>query len=246
VVHHPTRPEVARVVNAVVAYAERTSATILAEGIETEAHLASALAMGARVGQGWLFGRGRRLRRLPAPPREPLAFVPAPQTAAPSGRADARTPFQIVSARRPTNRSTREMLLPISRYLEAKATDRTEPPVLLASFQDSRHVTPAAARRYAGIAGTAALVATLAPDLDHKHIPGVRTVALPADDPLRAEWNVIVVGPHFAGALVARDLDGSDPDGSRSARTFEYALSYDRGLVLDAARSLLHRITRTG
>ncbi|GII21008.1 sensor domain-containing phosphodiesterase [Planosporangium mesophilum] len=241
-VHHPHRPEVARVVNAVVAYAERTGATILAEGIETEEHLATARSMGARVGQGWYFGRAQRLRQPPPPPRDPLAFVPAPETAAPASRAEARTPFEIVSARRPTSLSTKRMLLPISQYLEAKATDRTEPPVLLSCFQEGRHLTPATVRRYTDIADTAALVAVLATDVDEEPIQGVRGAQLTYDDPLRGEWNVIVVGPHFTGALVARDLGDSGPE---MARRFEYALTYDRGLVLAAARSLLHWVVRT-
>ncbi|WP_345301113.1 DICT sensory domain-containing protein [Dactylosporangium matsuzakiense] len=70
----------------------------------------------------------------------------------------------------------------------------------------------------------------------------VRGIALAADDPLRGEWNVIVVGPHFAGALVARDLADTGPD---MHRRFTYALTYDRGLVLDAARALLQWIVPT-
>jgi hypothetical protein len=233
---------VARVVNAVVAYAERTGATIIAEGIETEEHLATARGMGARVGQGWFFGRAQRLRQPPPPPRHPLAFVPAPETAAPASRAEARTPFEIVSARRPTSLSTKRMLLPISQYLEAKATDRTEPPVLLACLQEGRHLTPATVRRYTTIADTAALVAILATDVGEEPIPGVRGTTLAYDDPLRGEWNVIVVGPHFTGALVARDLGDTGPE---MGRRFEYALTYDRRLVLAAARSLLHWVVRT-
>jgi EAL domain-containing protein (putative c-di-GMP-specific phosphodiesterase class I) len=242
-VHNPDRPEVARVINAVVAYAERTGATILAEGIETEEHLGTALSMGATVGQGWLFGRGRPLRRSSAPPPfRPLGFVPAPETAPPASRAEARTPFQIVADRRPTSVSTKRMLLPISKYLEGKATDRTEPPVLLACFQDGRHLTPSTVRRYADIADTAALVAALAAGIGAEPVPGVRGAELEPGDPLCGEWNVIVVGPHFAGALVARDLGGTGPD---QERRFEYALTYNRGLVLAAARSLLHWVVRT-
>ena len=80
-IHQPDRPEVARVVNAVVAYAEQTGATILAEGIETEEHVATARGMGATLGQGWLFGRGDPLPRAVRAPRTPVRFVPAPQTA---------------------------------------------------------------------------------------------------------------------------------------------------------------------
>jgi hypothetical protein len=233
---------VACVINAVVAYAERTGATILAEGIETEEHLATARGMGARIGQGWLFGRGEPLRHSPAPSRAPLPFVPAPETAAPTTRSAVRTPFQIVSARRPTSISSKRMLLPISRYLETKATERIEPPVLLACFQQGRYLTPATVSRYADIANTAALVATLATDLEEEPIPGVRGARLAPDDRLRGEWNVIVVGPHFAGALVGLDLGDGGPD---MARRFEYALTFDRGLVLAAARSLLHRVVGT-
>lgn len=241
-VQHPNRPEVARVVNAVVAYAERSGATILAEGIETAQHLDTARSMGAALGQGWLFGRGEELHHSPPAPGEPLAFVPAPQTAAPASRAEARTPFQIVAAARRTSVATKRMLMPFSRYLESKATDRTEPPVLLACFQEGRFLTPRVVHRYTDIADTAALVAAIATDVDDETIPGVRGARLAPDDPLRGEWNVIVVGPHFAGAMLARDMGDGGYDMSRR---FEYVLTYDRGLVLDAARSLMHWIVRT-
>ena len=47
------------------------------------------------------------------------------------------------------------------------------------------------------------------------------------------------VGPQFVGALVARDLGDSGPEPDRR---FAYALTYDRELVLAAARTLLHWI----
>ncbi|MFI5908447.1 EAL domain-containing protein [Dactylosporangium sp. NPDC051541] len=54
---NPASPHT-RTVSAVVrAEAARTGAAIVAEGIETEADLGTARALGARWGQGWLFGR---------------------------------------------------------------------------------------------------------------------------------------------------------------------------------------------
>ena len=49
--------DAARVMSAVAAHAERTGAVVLAEGIETEEHRVTALALGATYGQGWLFGQ---------------------------------------------------------------------------------------------------------------------------------------------------------------------------------------------
>jgi DICT domain-containing protein len=134
------------------------------------------------------------------------------------------------------------MLMPLSRYLEEKALDAVEPPILLGCFQEARFFTAATARRYAAAAQTAALVAALGTELPSRPVPGVRGAAIAGDDPLRGEWNVVVVGPHFAGALVARDLADDGPD---TDRRFTYALTYDRGLVLEAARALLHWIVPT-
>jgi hypothetical protein len=51
---------------------------------------------------------------------------------------------------------------------------------------------------------------------------------------------VAVVGDHYAGALIARDLGDSGPDRDRR---FSFALTHDHDTVLAAARSLLERVT---
>jgi DICT domain-containing protein len=48
-----------------------------------------------------------------------------------------------------------------------------------------------------------------------------------------------VVSPHFAGAFVARDLGDEGDDGDRR---FEFFLTYERELVVRAARALMARI----
>jgi diguanylate cyclase (GGDEF)-like protein/PAS domain S-box-containing protein len=53
------------------------------------------------------------------------------------------------------------------------------------------------------------------------------------------EWDIVVLGPHFAAALVARDLGDTGPERSRR---FEYAITHDRDLVIAAADSLMARI----
>ncbi|WP_232323887.1 sensor domain-containing phosphodiesterase [Catenuloplanes japonicus] len=236
--HNPHRAEVAHVVNAAIAYAERTGAVILAEGIETEEHLEMARTMGATLGQGLLFGAPAPL---PSPPSVCSDGVPllSPDGVGPVS-VPPRTPFEIVAATRPVLQTTKARLAPISRFLESKARDEVEPPVLLACFQEARFFTPAVAQRFAETAGTAAFVAVLGVGLDERPATGVRGARLSEDDPLRGEWNVIVVGPYFSAALTARDLGtgGSEPE-----RRFEYALTHDRELVLEAARALMHWIS---
>ncbi|MGK5685593.1 sensor domain-containing phosphodiesterase [Actinoplanes sp. URMC 104] len=224
----PGDPHTARVVAAVAAYAESSGAVVLAEGIETEEHLAVARTMGATVGQGWLFGRPAPLPAAAAPALT-LPFIAPPRHA-------TGTPFGIVAGRRPLTRATKAQLMPMSRHLEALVGDGGEPSVLLACFQEARHFTPATARRFRRFATSSPLVAALGAGLSDEPVPGVRGACLGDADVLRGEWNVIVVGPHRAAALVAHDLGDSGPD---PERRFDFAITHDRALVVEAARSLL-------
>jgi len=229
--HAPDDPYTARVAAAVAAYAESSGAVVLAEGIETPGHLATARTLGATVGQGWFFGRPAALPRgLPAAGELPLLRDTHPAEG---------TPFEIVGARRPVTRTTKADLMPLSRHLEALAGEGHQPPVLLACFQEGRHFTPATARRFARIARHSPLVAALGVGLTDEPVPGVRGAHLDDHDPLRGEWNVIVVGPHQAAALVARDLGDTGPE---RERRFDFAITHDRDLVVAAARSVLRTI----
>jgi EAL domain-containing protein (putative c-di-GMP-specific phosphodiesterase class I) len=94
-----TTAEVARIINAVLAQAERTGAMILAEGIETPRHEQIARAMGATVGQGWLYGRPGPLPHTVPSPTHPLRLLPV------EGAAPNRTPFD--ASRRNAQRRSR-------------------------------------------------------------------------------------------------------------------------------------------
>ena len=50
-------------------FAESTDCILVAEGIETEAECAAVLALGVRVGQGYLFGAPRSADEVLAPAR---------------------------------------------------------------------------------------------------------------------------------------------------------------------------------
>jgi EAL domain-containing protein (putative c-di-GMP-specific phosphodiesterase class I) len=226
-----TSQEGARVLNAVAAEAERSGALLLAEGIETEAHLARAHAVGATLGQGWLFGR-------PGPLPAPGAAVDRLQLRAhqplPTG-----TPYELIADQRRVRRGDKRLLLALSRQLEAEASVLGGEAVVLATFQDGAFFTPRSRDRYVSLARTAALVGALGFGMDSRPAPGVRGAGLLEDEALRGEWDVAVVSPHFAGAFVARDLGDEGDDGDRR---FEFFLTYERELVVCAARALMARI----
>lgn len=226
-------PQVAEIVHAVAAEAERTGALVLAEGIETEAHHQTALALGARYGQGWLFGRPGELDRHEAGVEE------VPRRALALGGETPRTPFEVVAEKRDVRRGSKRLLLALSMQIEAQAASLGPYAVLLSSFQDAKYFSPGTARRYSGLAATAALVGAFGSDLPRSPAPGVRGVDLDPGDPVRGEWDVTLVGPQFASAFVARDLgdDAEDMD-----RRFDFAITYERELAVGAARALMRRV----
>lgn len=223
--------EIATVLQAVQAQAERSGATVLAEGIENEDHADLALAMGATVGQGWHLGRPGDLPPEVIAPSAPLELI---------GVRDpdlAGTPFDLLVDRRLVREGDAPLLHAVSRFLETQTGNLVSPPVLLAAFQEARRFVPVAAR-FERFAQHCTFVAVLAQGLDGPTAGGgVRTTDLAPDDPLTGEWTVVVVGPHFAGALIAREIvRRSGP------RRFEFATTHDRDLVVAAGQRLLGRI----
>jgi EAL domain-containing protein (putative c-di-GMP-specific phosphodiesterase class I) len=225
---------IARTINGVLAEVERTGAIILAEGIETREHANTALAMGATIAQGWRFGRPRPMAdRWPRKRSPPLPLLPA--------EAKSRaTPYDLITEERPPRAATKRLLTSLSRHLEYRAADPSEPGVLVACFEDAHNFDRPTQLRYTKVATTAVMVAVLGRDMPNVPAPCVSGTALDPDDPLSSEWVVIVLGAHFAAALVARhrSADAVELD----ERCYEYAITYDRRLVIAAAQSLMQRI----
>lgn len=226
-------PQLADVVNAVNAEAERDTVRVLAEGIETPEHALVARALGATLGQGWLLGRPAPLgdeererddARLPV--RDPLPETPP-------------TPYEIVSAHQRPRRGDKRLLFAISRQLEARIEGSSDAAVVLVTFQDERFITPATAARYEALARRAAFVGALGMGLSEEPVPGVRGATLEAGEVLAGEWSVIVLDPHFAAAFTAKDLGDTGPDWERR---FDFCLTYDRDLVVQAAQALMRKV----
>jgi len=231
---NPSR-RVAEIVHAVSAEAERTGALVLAEGIETEQHRQTALALGARYGQGWMFGRPGELR--PSDARQKSALSSASR----ARQLDRVSPFETVAAQRGVRRANKRLLLALSLQIEAQARGLGASAVVLSTFQQAPFFTAKTAARYTAMAEHAALVGALGVGLSERPADGVRGVALEQADPLRGEWDVTVIAPHFAMAFVARELDegGGVADMERS---FDFATTYDRELAIAAARAMMSRV----
>lgn len=229
--------EQARILTAVAAHAERTGATVLAEGIETAHHLEQALALGATLGQGWYFSRPGPLVRLPRV-THPVPLLGAATAGSPTA-APAGTPFGLLG-HAPLREAEKGLLLAMSHHLEHQGLGLETPPLVLSAFQDAAQFTPATVRRYTEMAARCPLVVALGAGLPAAPAPGVRGADLAADDRLRGEWTVVVVGPHYTGALIAKDLGDRGPE---LRRRFRFLLTHDPAIVLPAARLLLERVS---
>ncbi|MEA2284374.1 MAG: hypothetical protein QOJ21_417 [Solirubrobacteraceae bacterium] len=216
------------VVDAVAAQSHRAGATILVERIETveEVHLAGAL--GARLAQGWLFGRRERLVRAPAPP--PERPVDSHLHADPRDIA----PFALLSQGADVRRAGRDLLAGLSRGIEDQAAAAGQSAVLVGAFEDSELFDRPTRQRYARVAESVAFCGAVGRDMPPEPIDGVRGGALPPDDPIAREWTVAVVSPHVSAALTASSL--------RRSRDYDYVLTHDRELAVSVAAALMSRI----
>ncbi len=189
-------------------------------------------ACGARFGQGWLLGR----------PGEGASALPIADAHLPRVAADLslnRSPFACLEPGTPLRHARKRLLIELSKKLEEEALARGGTAIIAAAFQEARHFTALTAERYARLARQTAFVCALGEGLPSEPISGVRGAQLGARDPLRGEWDVVVIAPHFAAALLARDNGDSGPD---LDRTFEYALTYRRDVVVRATCALLSRV----
>jgi EAL domain-containing protein (putative c-di-GMP-specific phosphodiesterase class I) len=226
-------PEIAAIAGAVGAQAERSGATVIAEGIETEDQAQYARALGATLGQGFLFGRPSRDR-----PEAGVSSIPLPIFTA-SLPHPWRTPFEMASARRPVRSGTMPLLASITTELERQAAGGHQTSLLISTFPEGDGALTRIDALYDELAETLAFVGALAVGLVPKPGPGVRGVSIGDDDPLRGTWNVVVVGAHFASMLAARE---KEPAATGEVQPFDFVITYDRDLIIECAQALMLRI----
>ncbi len=233
-IHKRPTAEIAEIVCAVNAEAERSGTAVLAEGIENQEHLEVARGLGATLGQGWMLGRPGVLPQPLLPRTGGDIAIAARVQASRNGSA-----FAMGAAVRTPRAARKPLLIEVSKYLERQAMQSGEATVVLATFQDFTFFNASTQRRYTNLKKTAAFVGALGRGMPSEPMPGVRGGALEPGDPLLEEWDIAVVGPHYAATLVARDLGD---DGPSDERRFDYVLSHNRELAIAVATTLISRI----
>lgn len=211
--------EIAQMSDGARAYSEQTGATVLAHGIEDLDDVWAARLAGASFGQGWLYGRPAPL---PTELHVPTSVFPLVQ---PSPVPERATPFDIITERCQVAITDRRLLVAFSQQVEEQVDTNGPPALLLETFEPGSGQSPQAQQRLQQLAGRAAFLAVLGDDIGTIDGPAVRTTTARPADPVGTEWNVIVLGPHYAVAVTAKALDGplAGPD-----RRYEYAVLWSR------------------
>jgi DICT domain-containing protein len=215
---------------------------VCAEGIETGEHLHRAMALGAKLGQGFLFGRPGPLN---------AEVVGSSASAVPMTRRERRigqgSPFDAVAGVVPTRMERKDTVLALARYLECQAAGAPDPPIILAAVQRAEFFEGETRDRYHRMAASSPLVVVYGSDVEGDLGHGVRGARLRPTDPLVGEWIVLTLGANTAAALVAREVGDAVADGSRDGdRRFEVALTNDRTLITSVAHSMLTRVMPDG
>ena len=234
-IQSPPCVETARIGAAIMAHRERRGSLVIAEGIETDRHFDQALAWGATMGQGFLFGR-------PAPLPFASGTVPWLAPVVRTGVPETfDSPFDVVADDPHVRVARRETLLALSWHLEEQARTAWDTPIVLSAFRHGDHFGPSRVR-YAALAETCPLVAVFGVDIAAHRPAMVRAVDLDASDALCRQWVVVTMGPSTAAALIARECVG---DGEEDEdRRFEFVVTHDRTVIRAAAVALLKRVPR--
>ena len=225
----------ARTIAAVIAHHERTGAIILAEGIETDEHLEQALAYGVTLGQGYRFGH-------PGALGAPQHGSQLPQLPPSTGQPEtSMTPFELATALGGARTVRKRTLIELSRHIERLAAAAESPPIVLFTLQQHENYRGQTQKNFTVLAKKSPLVVAYVVNAAGELDPRLRWVDIAEDDPMALEWNIVVIGPDTAAALIARELEPPGSTPLENDRRFEAVITFDRSRVAELARNLLHR-----
>ena len=126
-----------------------------------------------------------------------------------AGPADG-SPFGCLPATAPLRRSAKALLIELSKQLEREAMRLGETGGRRRDVPGGPPLHASTTQRYRDLVARTGFVCALGEGLPVAPLPGLRGADLRPDDVVRGEWDVVVLGPHFSAALLARDLATTD------------------------------------
>jgi EAL domain-containing protein (putative c-di-GMP-specific phosphodiesterase class I) len=225
--------ESAQLAHTIAAHTERSRAVVIAEGVDDEARRVTAMTMGASFGIGALYPAVESPDALAVQTIVPLPQMPVWSTPGP----DHETPYAIASSSITPRLGDKRLLIEMSKALEHQASIGGAA-IVLGTFQHADHFTSRTAERWRVMSENTGLAGVYGVGLADIRDGNVHRAPLSPDDDLVNEWNVAVLGPHFAALLSARDQHSGASD---LDRTFDFVQSYDRITVTQAVHSILKR-----
>jgi EAL domain-containing protein (putative c-di-GMP-specific phosphodiesterase class I) len=219
----------AQVVDAVVSYTERSGSLLVAQGIEQETHLRTAVGTGAILGQGYLFGRPTTVPVAPEAPVEPLEVGRTYQV------ADLEaTPYRLLAAGRTPTELDAAMLHSLGMHLLDSAEARAEPFVMIVVSSDPGYLAGGRAPKLRAVGHKASLLVVLTTNTDLVSTREVQVNLIDQKDGLHGELALALISPHTSSLLAARRT---------SDDLYECLLTHDRNVALPGALGLLRRAT---
>ncbi|MCY1145704.1 EAL domain-containing protein [Actinoplanes sp. Pm04-4] len=174
---HPQAADTTTVCTVVRAEADCTGAVVIAEGIETEADLVTARALGADWGQGWLFGRPAPLTNIGYTfDHTGTSALRAPR---PGFHQPAGTPWAIAAGRQPAGAATADAVAAAAASLRD----------LVAADLDTMVIVSCPATSVAGLPGSL------------EDLVGRARSVMMLDEPITNELVVAVVGAGYGAAV---------------------------------------------
>ncbi|GAC00914.1 hypothetical protein GONAM_20_00570 [Gordonia namibiensis NBRC 108229] len=225
--------DAAQLAHALAAHTERSHAVVIAEGVDDESARVTAQTMGAAFGIGDLYPPVSDPSTLASRTIVPLPDMPVWTTP----DSEKSTPYRIASTSIEPRMGNKRLLIEMSKALEHQAAIGGAA-IVLGTFQFAEHFTPRTAKRWREMSTKTGLAGVYGVGLPDVRDGNVHRAPLSPEDDLINEWNVAVLGPHFAALLSARDQHDAGPD---LERTFEFVQTYDRMTVTQAVHSILAR-----
>ncbi len=230
---HEEPGDFAPAVGPLLRYVERSGATLVVKGIESEADMQFARALGATVGQGYHLGAPEPLS---GPVSAPRAVVPLIGSARDLGTVSS--PREIVEENL-SQRMTSEAMLQIGGFFIRRALATGSRPVVLIGQGGGPPLDGALLRDpMPGLCEAAVLCALFGFDVPAVELPGVRFVDVPGGDPLVRQSFLVVLTESMAVAMVGtRPVPGD--------AVLEVVLTQDEETVYRVAEHLIRRIPYT-